>query len=173
MQYEKIRVGIGQDSHRFEELKTNKPLIIGGIEFPGEIALEGNSDADIVLHAICNAISSVTCVPILGAKADVLCKKGITDSAEYVKEAIDTLQADKNPGKRNFSIRHIAISIEAKKPKILPRLDEMRERIAGLCSISPHDVGIMATTGEGLTAFGRGEGAQSFVQITFVELESL
>ena len=69
-----IKVGIGQDSHRFEEKPSGKPLVLGGLIIPRHKALDGNSDADVVLHALTNAISSVTGVNILGKIADDMCK---------------------------------------------------------------------------------------------------
>jgi len=154
----KIKTGIGQDSHRFEETQTGKKCVIGGIVFNNIPALAGNSDADVVLHAICNAISGVTGVNILGKVTDVMCQSGITDSSEYVKEALKYLG--------DFNISNISISIECLKPKISPRIDEMKIAIAELLKIDTLDIGITATTGEGLTDFGRGLGIQAFVIIT-------
>ena len=68
----RIKTGIGQDSHRFDIENKNKPLILGGVIFPHETPLQGNSDADVVLHAITNAISGITGVNILGKIADDL-----------------------------------------------------------------------------------------------------
>ena len=80
-----MKVAIGQDSHRFDfESKTRK-LILGGIIFEDSTPLAGNSDADVVLHSITNAVSGITCKNILGKIADDMCKSGITDSEEYIK----------------------------------------------------------------------------------------
>ena len=72
---------------------VEKPLILGGMEFESELSLKGNSDADVVLHAITDAIStsSITGNTIIGAKADELCQHGITDSREYLKLALSDL----------------------------------------------------------------------------------
>ncbi len=149
-----MKVGIGQDSHRFSNEGT---LILGGIEFPGTPKLLGNSDADVVLHSLCNAISSVTTVNVLGSITDKMCKNGITNSEEYVKEALKYLE-DK--------IVHVAISIECQTPKISPRVEEMRFRIAKILNIPASSIGITATTGEGLTEFGKGNGISTFTIIT-------
>ena len=99
----KIKTGLGLDCHRFhEDPSINKPLILGGVNFESELSLKGNSDADVVLHAITDAISSITGNPIIGAKADELCQKGITDSREYLKLAL----ADFG----DYSISHVAIA---------------------------------------------------------------
>jgi len=156
----KIRTGIGQDSHRFEEEKE-KPCMIGGICFEGHKGLKGNSDADVVLHALANAISGITGVNILGKIADELCKKGITDSTSYLKEGLTYLN-----GKE---ITHVSVSIECKTPKISPRIMEMKTYIASLLNIDVSDIGVTATTGEGLTDFGKGLGIQAFVIVTTQE----
>lgn len=149
-----MKCGIGQDSHRFDFENKDKKLVIGGVTFEGEVGLQGNSDADVVLHAITNAISGVTLVNILGDKADRMCESGITDSREYLKEALKHLNGQK--------VSHVSISIECKRPKILPKVQELRESIAKVMGISSSMIGITATTGEGLTAFGKGEGIQAF-----------
>lgn len=158
----KIRTGIGQDSHRFLPADSNKPCIVAGLIFDNIPGFMANSDGDIVFHALCNAISSLTGVLILGAIADDLClKDGITDSEVYLKEAIKTLGSQK--------ITHIAITIEAKKPKFKERLLEMRANIARVMGLQIHQIGITATSGEGLTDFGCGDGAQCFAIITTQE----
>lgn len=152
-----IKVAIGQDSHRFDFDDSNRKLVLGGVIFEGP-ALSGNSDADVVLHALTNAISGITGVNILGEIADKLClKDGITDSSVYVKEALKYL---------NGSISHVSFSIECLKPKITPKIPDMKKNIANLLNISERDVGITATTGEGLTDFGKGLGIQCFCVIT-------
>lgn len=143
-----MRAAIGQDSHRFEE-GYDKPLILGGVLFPEEQGLSANSDGDVVLHAITNAISGITCRNILGAVADEMCRSGITNSAEYLQEALKSLEG---------RISHLSISIECMHPRISPMIPAMRESIAGLLNIQPRQVGITATSGEGLTDCGRGLG---------------
>lgn len=118
-----------------------------------------NSDGDVVLHAICNAISSLTHVLILGNIADDLClKDGITDSEVYLVEAMKTLGEQQ--------VTHVAVTIEAKKPKFKSRLIEMRQNIARLMHLDISQVGITATSGEGLTEVGCGEGVQALAIVT-------
>jgi 2-C-methyl-D-erythritol 2,4-cyclodiphosphate synthase len=146
---------IGQDSHRFEGEHSQKPLFLGGVVIPDCPGLEGNSDADVVLHAITNAISGLHGTPVLGLISDDLClKQGIRDSAVYLKKALALM------GPR--MLLHLSISIEARRPQLTPHLYSMRESIARICSLSIDHVAITATSGEGLTAFGRGEGIQVF-----------
>jgi len=152
-----IKTGIGQDSHAFDTVNS-KPLILGGVEFDHPQGLSGNSDADVILHSVTNAISSITGKNILGAKADVLCQQGITDSAEYLKLALNDLN--------DWRIEHIAISIECLVPKISPQIETLKSSLAKLVNTQIDNIGITATTGEGLTAFGRGEGIQVLSIVT-------
>ena len=155
-----MRVGIGQDSHRFVENTQEKPQILGGVAFgcdcPG---LDGNSDADVVLHALCNAISGITTVNILGGVADKMrLDGGVTDSSLYVKEALKYLSGGR--------IVHISFSIECARPKISPMIPAMRKRISEITGVPPMSIGITATSGEGLTDFGKGQGIQVFCIVT-------
>lgn len=152
-----IKVAIGQDSHRFDFENTQKKLLLAGVVFEGT-PLKGNSDADVVLHALTNAISGITGVNILGEIADKMCfVEGITDSKAYVKDALKHLSG---------SICHVSFSIECLKPKISPNIPAMKKSIANLLSIDDTNIGITATTGEGLTDFGKGLGIQCFCILT-------
>jgi 2-C-methyl-D-erythritol 2,4-cyclodiphosphate synthase len=156
----RVKTGLGQDSHRFAE-NTRRNLVLGGVIFDNLLPLQGNSDADVVLHALTNAISGVTGVNILGAVSDKLClEQGITDSRVYVREALKYLQ--------DWKICHVSCSIEAQYPKITPKIAEMQLSIANLLGLTPEDVGITATTGEQLTEFGKGVGIQVFCIVTAV-----
>lgn len=140
---------IGQDSHRIESPKT-KPLKLGGIEFEADYSLLANSDGDVILHALTNAISSATTYNVLGKIADQMCKSGITDSREYLKEAMKKME--------NIEVEHVSISIEALKPKFSSKIGAIRTSIANLLNITDNRIGITATTGEGLTECGKGNG---------------
>ena len=152
-----MKVAIGQDSHKFDFDNKEKKLVLGGIVFENQPSLKGNSDADVVLHAITNAISGITCKNIIGKVADDMCSNGITDSEEYLKEALKYLE---------HKIEHLSISIECKVPKITPKIEEMRANISRILNIKENQVGITATTGEGLTAFGQAQGISVFCVIT-------
>ncbi len=157
-----FKTGLGQDSHLFDTNNTTKKLILGGVYFEKEFPLAGNSDADVVLHSLANGISGITGVNILGEISDKLChEQGITDSRVYVEEALKYLQS--------WQITHVSFSIEAKCPKITPKINLMKASIAKLLGLTLEDIGITATTGEGLTAFGRGEAVQVFCIVTAVK----
>lgn len=145
------KVGIGQDSHRFLSEENKKPCVIAGLRFEEVPGLDADSDGDVVLHAICNAISSITHVPILGKIAIELCKsQGITDSRVYLQKALDTLGS--------HEITHVAITIEGARPKFQKRCDEMREHVAHLMRLKITQVGMTFTSGDGLSDFGKGIG---------------
>jgi 2-C-methyl-D-erythritol 2,4-cyclodiphosphate synthase len=154
-----VTCAIGQDSHRFEDESTLKPLMLAGIRIDGCPGLAGNSDADVVLHALTNAVSGITGVNILGAVSDELClKQKITDSRVYLRVALDSLG--------NRRVAHVSIAIEAARPHLAMHIPKMKESVSALLACPIHEVGITATTGEGLTAFGRGEGISVFAIIT-------
>ena len=154
-----IRTGIGQDSHRFCGEGT-EGCILAGVRFANVPALQANSDGDVVYHALTNAISGITCSNVLGARADALCRAGITDSAAYVREAMADLSA------MGLRLSHLSFSIECARPKITPMIPDMRKNLAALAGVEESSVGITATTGEGLTDFGRGLGIQVFCAAT-------
>ena len=151
-----IITSLGQDSHRFEET-LGKPLILGGVLFhEAPCGLLANSDGDVLLHALTNAVSGITGRNILGAVADALCKAGSKDSRVYLAEALKDLSA------MGGRVVHVSFSVEARKPHFAPYVDSIKENIAGLLGIAPSHVGLTATTGEGLTDFGRGLGISVF-----------
>ena len=153
------KVGIGQDSHRFLPIDSSKPCILAGLIFEDVPGLAADSDGDVVFHAICNAITSVSGVPILGGIAIDLCHKdGITDSQVYLEKAMETLG--------NMRIEHVALSIEGKRPRLQMHSLAMRQNIAKVLKISIEQVGLTITSGDGLTDFGCGEGLQCFCILT-------
>ena len=146
-----------RDSHAFDKTQS-KPCRIGGLTIKDSLPFAADSDGDIVLHAICNAISSLTHFPILGDVAITLCREGITDSRVYVGKALETLGSQ--------IISHIALSIEGKTPRLQSRCKEIRKNVAEILGLQLEQVGLTITSGDGLTAFGRGEGMQCFCIIT-------
>ena len=155
-----FKVGIGQDSHRIQAPAAGKALVLGGITVKADYALAGNSDSDVVLHAITNGISGITGKPILGPVADKLCQAGITDSAVYLRKALEDLQA------KGYRLTHVSLTLECQRPKILPILPSLLAHLSQLLGLSTEDIGVTATSGEGLTDFGKGLGIQAFACVT-------
>jgi 2-C-methyl-D-erythritol 2,4-cyclodiphosphate synthase len=156
----KTKTGLGLDSHRFVEGASDKPLVLGGLVFDDAPALDGNSDADVILHALTDAVSGVTGKTVIGAVADRMCREGITDSKAYLQVALADLG--------DWEISHVSIALECLRPRIDPKVPALRESIAGLLGLSVDDVCITATTGEGLTDCGRGLGIHASAVLTVV-----
>lgn len=154
--------GIGQDHHRFikDDIYSTKHFIkIANCDIPHTYQISANSDGDVVIHALCNAISSLSGENILGFAADDLCRSGVTDSRVYLAEALKSLRD-------RFIITHIAVAIEALEPKLKTYLETIRYSLAQLCELEPEDVGICATTGESLTGMGKGDGIACIVIVS-------
>ena len=156
----KIKTGLGLDSHRFVEGDSDKPLVLGGVLFEKAPALEGNSDADVILHAVTDAVSGVTGVTIIGAVADDMCRRGIKDSRDYLKLALKSLGI--------WRLTHVSIVLECERPPIAPKVPELRESISTLLKLEIDDVCITATSGERLTDVGRGLGIYASAIVTAI-----
>lgn len=145
-----IRIGSGYDVHR---LVNNRKLIIGGVDIPFEKGLLGHSDADVLLHAIADAL--------LGAAALGDIGRHFPDSDEQYKNisSIILLQnVNKLLNENNCKIVNIDSTIIAQQPKMLPYIEKMRSNISAALSISVGQINIKATTEEKLGFTGSGEG---------------
>ena len=153
-----FRVGIGQDSHRFAKLR--KPLILGGVKVSDKGGLRGNSDTDVILHSLCNALSSAIGGDSLSTWSDEMCRKGIKDSQKYVLYIFKKVKREK------YKVENVSIALEAKKPYIkLVTVQRIKKNIASLLQVESTQVGITFTSGEGLTSFGRGLGMQAISMV--------
>lgn len=148
-----MRVGLGYDVHKLTE---NRKLIIGGVDIPYEKGLLGHSDADVLIHAIIDALlgaSKLGDIGVLFPDTDPK-YKGISSITllKYVKEEMDN---------KNIKIINIDSIIVAQKPKMRPYIAEMEENIAKALNISVDDINVKATTEEELGFTGNGEGISS------------
>lgn len=146
-----FRIGLGQDSHR---LKTGGRLILGGVEITKEYYLEADSDGDVIIHALCNALSTAIGGGSLDTWTGEMFRNGITDSKEYLRKILAKVKAGK------YKINNVAIMVEAAKPKLEKYREEIQKSLAKLLEVEAERVGMAFTSGEGLTSFGRGEGIQ-------------
>lgn len=145
-----MRVGIGYDVHKLVE---NRDLILGGIKIPFEKGLLGHSDADVLTHAIMDALLGAAGLGDIG--------KHFPDTEEKYKgvSSIVLLDHVRRLLEDNcYIIDNIDATMIAQKPKLLPYMDEMKENIAKTLAIEPERVNIKATTEEGLGFTGNGEG---------------
>ncbi len=152
------RIGIGQDSHKFTDKK--KPLIIGSVKVSDKNGFEANSDGDVLLHALFNALSTAIGHKSLGFYADDMCKKGITDSKKYLEFILNKVK------ERNYRISNVAIMLEGKKPKLDEHIDKIKSALSRILKTKKENIGIAITSGEYLTDFGKGLGMQCFTVVT-------
>lgn len=151
------KTGLGYDIHRFAD---GRKLFLGGVEIPHEKGLEGHSDADVLLHALCDAI--------LGAlgKGDIgehfpntdPKYKGIS-SLELLKEVVTLMKAD------GYEVGNADMALQAEEPPINPHKPKMVEAIANILGVKRNCVNIKATTNEKLGSIGRSEGIAAFATV--------
>ncbi len=154
-----FRVGFGQDSHRFSRDPERK-LVLGGVAVANESGLDGNSDADVVLHALCRALEQAIGLDSFSQYADEMSQSGIHDSRAYVKVARSHVEA------AGYRVNNVGLSIEALRPKIDPIRDAIKISVANLLGVGVDAVGVNATSGEKMTPFGKGEGIQAFAIVS-------
>lgn len=148
-----MRIGIGYDVHK---LVSNRDLILGGVKIPYEFGLLGHSDADVLLHAISDALLGATALGDIGLLfPDTDMKFKDADSLLLLKEVVSRIK------KEGYEIENIDSIIIAQKPKMRPYIDDMRKNIADACEIDIKQVSVKATTEEGLGFTGNGKGIAS------------
>lgn len=145
-----MRVGTGYDVHKFSE---NRDLIIGGVNIPYTLGLLGHSDADVLLHAIMDALLGAAALGDIGKYfPDTDNKYKNISSLVLLKEVGNLLK------EKGYAIENIDSTIIAQRPKMASYIDTMRKNIADTLDIPIDSVGVKATTEEGLGFTGRGEG---------------
>jgi 2-C-methyl-D-erythritol 2,4-cyclodiphosphate synthase len=155
--------GIGYDVHRFA---PGRRLILGGVEIPHPLGLDGHSDADVLSHAIADAVLGALGLPDIGhwfPPGDPACKD-ISSLAILAKSA--ALAAD-----HGFALVNVDSTLIAEAPKILPHRDAMRANISAALGLPPHRVNIKATTNESLGFIGRHEGIAALAVATVKPIE--
>ncbi len=142
----KLRVGIGYDLHRLEE---NRNLIIGGVKIPYEKGLLGHSDADVLVHAIIDALLGAVALPDIGTLfPDTDPKFKDANSIELLKKVYSLVK------EKGYSINNIDSNIIAQAPKMMPHIPEMKENLAKTLELDIEDISIKAKTKEHLDAVG-------------------
>jgi 2-C-methyl-D-erythritol 4-phosphate cytidylyltransferase/2-C-methyl-D-erythritol 2,4-cyclodiphosphate synthase len=145
-----LRVGSGFDVHRFGE---GRRLMLGGIEFPGEPGLEGHSDADVVLHAVMDALLGAAGMGDIGVLFPPEDQQFAGADSRVLARQVARAVADKG-----CRVVNVDLTVLAERPKIRSRVSEMRSAIADAIEVAPDRIGIKATTLERLGSLGRGEG---------------
>ncbi|HIP07614.1 MAG TPA: 2-C-methyl-D-erythritol 2,4-cyclodiphosphate synthase [Mariprofundaceae bacterium] len=145
-----IRVGQGFDVHAFAE---NRKLMLGGVEIPYHLGLTGHSDADVLIHAICDALLGAACLGDIGHHFPD------TDPAlEGVDSTILLAKVNESIHKLGFSVGNVDATVIAQKPKLATYIEPMRVRLADVLGIDVTAINVKATTTEKLGFTGRGEG---------------
>lgn len=143
------RVGHGYDLHR---LVADRPLILGGVIIPHDRGLLGHSDADVVLHALCDALLGALAQPDIGELfPDTDPQWKGAESRVFLDEALRRVAA------QGYAISSVDLTVHAQQPRLRAHKAAIRTRLAELLAIPPDRIGLKATTNEGLDAIGRGE----------------
>jgi len=146
----KYRVGLGFDVH---ELKEDVPLFLGGVRIPGGKGAVGHSDADVLLHAVCDALLGAAGMRDIGfhfSNKDERWRNA--DSRIFLTQVMTMIR------EKGWSVGNLDCTITLEDPKINPHVDEMKKVMAGIIGIAAEDISIKATTNEGMGYVGRGEG---------------
>jgi len=156
-----MRTGIGYDIHK---LVTGRKLVLGGVEIPFKKGLEGHSDADVLLHAICDAMLGAAGLNDIGTYfPDTDTRYKDIESAELLKKVSELIT-----GKR-LAVNNIDTIIIAGEPKLLAFVPLIRKNVAGILEISESALSIKAKTAQGIGPAGKGEAIEAFSVVTLKE----
>jgi 2-C-methyl-D-erythritol 2,4-cyclodiphosphate synthase len=140
------RIGFGNDIHR---LAADRPLVIGGVEIESDLGAHGHSDADVLLHAVTDAILGALALGDIGSHfPDTDPRWAGADSSVFLAEAVRLMK------EQGYSVANIDSTIELERPKLRPHIDKMRENLAKALEIAIEQVSVKAKTGEGLGEIG-------------------
>lgn len=149
-----VRVGFGYDSHRLVE---GRPLILGGIHVPHPVGSLGHSDADVLLHALCDALLGALALGDIGAHfpdTDPAYKDA--DSRKLLEAVVRLVNG------KGWQVANVDCTVVLEKPKLRPRIDDMREVVAALLHVPLDAVSVKATTNERMGFVGREEGVCAY-----------
>ncbi|MFC2062034.1 2-C-methyl-D-erythritol 2,4-cyclodiphosphate synthase [Elusimicrobiota bacterium] len=155
-----MRTGIGYDIHK---LVKGRKLVLGGVELESELGLEGHSDADVVVHSVCDAL--------LGAASlgDIGIHFPDTDNSYKDVLSLKLLQEVKNMiNGKNYEVNNIDITIICEKPRLSGYAEDMVRNISETLDMPKYDVNIKTTTNEGLGPVGKGEAIASMAVVTII-----
>lgn len=146
-----MRIGIGYDAHR---LVDGRPLVLGGVTIPHDKGLAGHSDADVLLHAIADALLGAAALGDLGAHfPDTDPDWKGADSQELLRQVDEAVRA------AGYAPHNVDSTVVLERPKLRPHIDTMRANVADCLGLAREAVSVKATTNEGLGPVGNGEGA--------------
>lgn len=150
--------GIGYDSHR---LAPGRRLVLGGVEVPSENGLDGHSDADVLTHAIIDALLGAAGLGDIGQHfPDSDERYRDADSIELLTDVVPLVLA------QGFQLVNVDTTVVMERPKLAAHREAIRERLAGVLGIAPARVNVKASTGEGIGFVGRGEGVAALAVVS-------
>ncbi len=150
--------GIGYDSHR---LKPGRKLILGGVEIPGELGLDGHSDADVLTHAVIDALLGAAGLGDIGEHfPDSEERYRDADSIELLETVLPRVLA------QGLELVNVDSTVVMERPKLGPHREAIRERLASVLGLAHGRVNVKATTGEGVGFVGRGEGVAALAVVS-------
>jgi 2-C-methyl-D-erythritol 2,4-cyclodiphosphate synthase len=153
-----MSTGIGYDCHR---LVAGRRLVLGGVELEHELGLEGHSDADVLTHAIIDALLGACALGDIGQHfPDTDPRFHDADSIELLRAAVELV------GEAGYAVRHVDATVILERPKLAPVRDRMRERLGEALDLPPEHVSVKATRGEGMGFVGREEGVAALAVAT-------
>jgi 2-C-methyl-D-erythritol 2,4-cyclodiphosphate synthase len=153
-----VRTGLGIDTHAFAD---DRPLILGGVDIPHAQGLAGHSDADVLTHAVIDALLGAAALGDIGQHfPDTDPRFEDSDSLDLLRAVVTDL------GERGFAIGNVDATVVLERPKLAPYRDAMRDSLAGALGLAPDAVNVKATTGERMGFVGRGEGAAALAVAT-------
>lgn len=159
-----FRIGFGYDVHRLVE---GRPLILGGVEVPYAFGLEGHSDADVLTHAVIDAIIGALGAGDIGQHfPDTDPKYKGVSSLSMLRSVMDLIKGD------GYRLNNLDTTITAQAPKLAPFITTMRQRLAETLEASVSQINIKATTSEGLGFCGRREGMEAFAVVSLVKAKT-
>jgi 2-C-methyl-D-erythritol 2,4-cyclodiphosphate synthase len=153
--------GIGWDSHR---LVAGRPLILGGVTLPHGHGLAGHSDADVLTHAVVDALLGAAGLGDIGQHfPDTDMRFKDADSLALLREVVELLRA------RGAAVGHVDTTVVMERPKLSPHRDAIRASLAAALGVGPEHVNVKASTGEGMGFVGRGEGVAALAVATILD----
>jgi 2-C-methyl-D-erythritol 2,4-cyclodiphosphate synthase len=158
-----FRVGLGYDIHR---LVPGRKLVLGGVDIPSDLGLDGHSDADALTHALADAVLGALALPDIGhffPNTDPKCRG--MDSQDILRRAVEEAK------KRGYRVGNVDIAVLAEKPKLSPHISAMKARLAQTLGVAVEDVGVKATTNEGCDTIGAGQAIAAHAVVLLVKAE--
>ena len=148
-----MRIGYGYDSHRFEE---GRRLVLGGVEFPGETGLKGHSDADVLIHAVIDALLGAAALGDIGSHfPDTDPQWKGADSTQLLAQVMKEIRA------AGYQVGNIDVTVICERPKLRPCVELIRERLASVMNVGKGRISIKGKTNEKMDDVGAGLGIEA------------